>query len=83
MIIIKTKEIKSGINVITLSRQEPVLWYCQGMFCVIPIQIIKNTYEQAAMYKKLALKILCPKLTITWDQGISVDPKVGYALMGE
>lgn len=82
MKIIKTKEVKSGLDANIFQEPEPTLWYCQGMFCIIPMQIIQNAIEESEMYQKFSSDTKHPVVIITWDQGIPVDPKVGYALMG-
>ncbi|GAH11125.1 unnamed protein product [marine sediment metagenome] len=35
------------------------------------------------IWTKSHLKTKSPEMFFTWDQGIPVDPRVGYALMGE
>lgn len=64
-------------------KPEPILWCRQGIFCIIPKQIIENIIDNLEMYQKISSKTIHPIVRITWDQGIPVDPKVGYALMGE
>jgi len=85
MKIIKTNEgFKLILNEIGIPKKlEPILWYHQGMFCIIPIEIIKNAYDYLKIEKKFPSKHKSSIISFTWDQGIPVDPKVGYALMGE
>jgi len=66
-----------------LKKPEPILWFNQGMFCIIPIQIVQNACNNLNLWRKFSDKTTCPIVRITWDQGIPVDPKVGYALLGE
>jgi len=82
MKIIKTNDLEIKLTKkIRLRKPEPILWYRQGIFCIIPIEIIKNAYEQFDMYRKYSEKFFQPNVYITWNQGIPVDPKVGHALM--
>jgi len=54
------------------------------MFCVIPIQIIQNRIYLKSAFKKFPEgRTKQCALEIIWNDGIPVDPKVGYALMGE
>lgn len=59
------------------------LWFRKGLFCIIPDEIIRNALDISNIWAKSDLKTMSPKLFFTWDQGIPVDPKVGYALLGE
>lgn len=59
------------------------LWFKDGIFCILPDEIIQNAIEVLDSWAKGDLKTMPPQLYITWDQGIPVDPKVGYALLGE
>ena len=59
------------------------LWFREGLFCIIPEEIISNALDLINIYVKSNRKISSPEIFFTWDQGIPVDPKVGYALMGE
>ena len=59
------------------------LWFRDGLFCVLPYEIIQNAIEILDTWAKSDLKTMPPQLYFTWDQGIPVDPKVGYALLGE
>jgi len=84
MKIIETNDILEGIDVDTLEKIEPILWCYQGMFCVIPIQIIQNRIYLKSAFKKFPEgRTKQCALEIIWNDGIPVDPKVGYALMGE
>lgn len=59
------------------------LWFREGLFCIIPDEIIRNAIDILNNWVKSDLKTTPPKIFFTWDQGVSVDPRVGYALMGE
>lgn len=84
MKIIKTTDILDVINIDMLEKVEPILWYYQGAFCVIPIQIVQNVFNLRDMYQKFPDgKTKQVALEIIWNDGIPVDPKVGYALLGE
>lgn len=65
------------------NRAHRILWFRKGLFCMIPKEIIQNALDLIDAYVKSSRKTKSPIITITWDQGIPVDPKVGYALMGE
>jgi len=66
-----------------LEKPEPILWCRQGMFCIIPIEIIQNAIDAENMFGNFSTKYTPPIIAITWDQGIPVDPKVGYALLDD
>lgn len=83
MILCKADVDKLGLNRKMCPKPEPILWYRNGLFCIIPIQIVQNALDNLDMYQKLSGKSINPSVYVTWDQGISVDPKVGYALLGE
>lgn len=83
MRIIKTTDFKSGINVVVFKKAEPILWFNNGIFYIIPKQIVQNAIDARDMYGKFSSKTKNPSAYITWDQGIPVDPKIGYALLGE
>ena len=59
------------------------LWFRDGIFCIIPEEIIQNAVDILNIWARSDLKTTPPKIFFTWDQGISVDSKVGYALLGE
>lgn len=59
------------------------LWFREGLFCIIPEEIIHNALDLIEIYIKSNRKTTPPEIFFTWDQGIPVDPKVGYALLGE
>lgn len=65
------------------ARRYKVLWFREGLFCIIPKEIIQNALDLIDIYVRSGRKSTPPKIFFTWDQGIPVDPKVGYALMGE
>ncbi|GAI91963.1 unnamed protein product, partial [marine sediment metagenome] len=44
----------------------PVLWFDQGMFRMIPIQLIKNALDNLEMYKRISSKHTNPSVYITW-----------------
>lgn len=60
-----------------------ILWSREGLFCIIPEEIIQNALDIIDMYVKSNRKTTPPEIFFTWDQGIPVDPKVGHALLGE
>lgn len=64
-------------------RADQILWFREGLFCIIPQEIIQNALDLIDIYVKSGRKTMPPKIFFTWDQGIPVDPKVGYALLGE
>lgn len=59
------------------------LWFREGLFCIIPEEIINNALNLIDIYVKSGRKTTPPEIFFIWDQGIPVDPKVGYALLGE
>lgn len=59
------------------------LWFREGLFCIIPEEIISNALDILNLWTKGDLKTMPPEIFFTWDQGIPVDPKVGYVLLGE
>ena len=83
MQIVKTNAVKINIKGPVGLKPEPILWCRQGMFCIIPIQIIQNAIDNLKMQKRYSGKISSPLVFFTWNQGIPVDPKIGYALLGE
>jgi len=83
MTIYKVDADKIRIDTRSRPKSEPILWFRAGLFCIIPIEIIQNAIDNLNMYQRLSGKTLHPIIEIFWDQGIPVDPKVGYALMGE
>lgn len=59
------------------------LWFREGLFCIIPDEIIRNAVDILNAWAKSDLKTMPPDIFFTWDQGIPVDPRVGYALLGK
>lgn len=62
-------------------KADQILWFREGLFCVIPQEIIQNALDLIEIYVKSGRKTIPPKISFTWDQGIPVNPRVGYALM--
>ena len=46
-------------------------------------EIIQNALDLIDIYVKSGRKTTTPEIIFTWDQGIPVNPKVGYTLMRE
>lgn len=65
------------------NKPQRILWFREGLFCIIPREIIQNALDIIDIYVKSERKTTSPEVFFTWDQGIPVDPKVGYALLGE
>ena len=60
-----------------------MLWCRDGLFCVIPKEVIKNAMDLAKSYRQTDLKRTPPVITIHWDQGIPISNQAGRALIGE
>lgn len=65
------------------NNSQAILWFREGLFCIIPQEIIQNALDLIDIYVRSGRKTTPPEIFFTWDQGIPVDPKVGYALFGE
>lgn len=65
----------------TGEETDPILWCRQGLFCLIPTEVIKNAIEFRKSFH--AEKRTPPELYFYWSQGITVSNAVGRALFGE
>lgn len=83
MIIVENNTSTFRIRPNDTTKVEPILWFNNGMFVVIPVAIIQNAIDNLEAFGKMSDKTTRPEIVIEWNQGIPVDPKVGYALMGE
>ncbi|KKL70971.1 hypothetical protein LCGC14_2099580 [marine sediment metagenome] len=61
----------------------PMLWCRNGLFCVIPKEVIQNALETFNIYNNVEGKILTPNVVIMWSQGIPISNLAGRALVGE
>ena len=61
----------------------PMLWCRDGLFCVIPKEVIQNAIDLAESYRQTDLKCAAPIITIRWSQGILINNQAGRVLIGE
>ena len=74
---------KSILEKITGFGTIPMLWCRDGLFCVIPKEVIQNAIDLAESYRQTDLKCATPIITIRWSQGIPISNLAGRALIGE
>lgn len=74
---------KSILEKITGLGTIPMLWCRDGLFCVIPKEVIQNAIDLAESYRQTDLKCAAPIITIRWSQGIPINNLAGRALVGE
>ncbi len=74
---------KSILEKITDFGAVPMLWCRDGLFCVIPKEVIQNAMDLAESYQQTDLKCTPPVITIRWSQGIPINNQAGRALIGE
>ena len=47
-------------------KMQPILWHRNGMFCVVPVEVLQNALDSADIYKKLGMAN--PSVKIDWKQ---------------
>lgn len=62
-------------------KMQPILWLRDGLFCVIPMQIIQNLLNQIDDYIKGG-RIGKLKLYINWSQGKFISHDITHFLIG-
>ena len=56
-----------------------ILWECNGLFRIIPINIICNVlqlWESVQRLREYYPRLECPRIEFTWSQGIDVSDQV-------
>ena len=71
------------LDLATDKKTVPILWCRDGMFCLIPKEIIQNAIDVSGSLRDINLKRTPPKLYFFWNQGIPVSNQAGRALLGE
>jgi hypothetical protein len=61
----------------------PIVWNRDGLYCIIPREVVENAVDNLNMWDKLTGKTTHPKVKIMWSQGIPVSNLAGRALVGE
>ena len=74
---------KTVFGMATADIAEPILWCCDGLFCLIPKEVVQNIIDSNRMSQQIDLKCTPPKLYFHWSQGIPISNLAGRALMGE
>lgn len=59
-------------------KMRPILWHRNGLYCVIPVEVLMNALNYITMYSKLVDK----KIYIHWSQGQTIHHDAGCALSG-
>lgn len=63
-----------------LEKPENILWINEGIYALIPIELVKNELSIRQDRAKLGYDHIC---TFTWDQAIIIPPETGKVLAGE
>ena len=74
---------KSILEKITGLGTIPMLWCRDGLFCVVPKEVIQNAIDLTESYQQTDLKCTAPIITIRWSQGIPISNLAGRVLIGE
>jgi len=74
---------KSILEKITGLGTTSMLWCRDGLFCIIPKEVIQNAIDLAESYRQTDLKCAAPIIIIRWSQGIPISNLAGRALVGE
>lgn len=61
----------------------PMLWCCDGNYCVVPKEVIDNAINNCKSFQQTDLKRTPPIVTISWSQGIPISNLAGRAMVGE
>ena len=61
----------------------PIVWNRDGLYRVVPREVVENAVDSLEMWDKLTDKVTHPKVLIVWNQGIPISNQAGRALMGE
>jgi len=61
----------------------PIIWNRDGLYCVIPREVVENAVANLEMWDKFTGKTTHPKVAIFWSQGIPISNQAGRALIGE
>jgi len=61
----------------------PIVWNRNGEFCIIPIAVVQNAFDNLGLFNKFKGKITNPEVIILWCQGSPISNQAGRALMGE
>lgn len=72
---------KSILEKITGFGTGPMLWCRNGLFCVIPHEVVKNALDNLALWDKVTSKTTHPNVVIMWSQGIPISNLAGRALV--
>ena len=61
-----------------LLRKEvrPILWFRDGLFCVVPAEILMNVLDFPNIYAGK------PRLTVDWSQGFLLPHDAGHMFIG-
>lgn len=74
---------KTIFDLATDRKADPILWCRDGMFCLIPKEVIQNAIDRYEMSRQADLKVTSPTLSFVWNQGIPISNLAGRALVGE
>ena len=74
---------KSILEKITGLGTIPILWCRDGLFCVIPKEVVLNAINSAKSFQQTDLKRTPPIIIIHWSQGIPISNLAGRTLIGE
>lgn len=61
----------------------PIVWNRDGLYCIIPREIVENAVNNLEMWNKITSKTTHPKVMIMWSQGIPISNQAGRAMLGE
>lgn len=56
----------TGLEMSLREEMRPILWHRTGMFCVVPVEVLKNALDSISMYRKL--RVPQPRIAVDWKQ---------------
>ena len=71
------------ISVDEVPGVDPILWCRDGLYRIVPREIIRNAVDTISMYTISGGKRTPPTPVILWSQGIPISNQAGRALVGE
>ena len=73
---------KAILDLATGGEIDPILWCQNGLFCLIPKEVVQNAIDLSKSFQHPNRRIP-PKLCFVWGQGIPISNLAGRVLIGE
>ena len=74
---------EDDVDKLTDDGINPILWCRNGLFCLIPKEVIQNAMNIFVMFRQTEVKFSPPVISFLWSQGIPISNLAGRALVRE